>query len=59
MLTWISDVTDRLKGDTGATAVEYAIMAGFIAVVIVGAVALFGQGVVSLFQQLPPGVFGG
>lgn len=44
--------------DDGATAVEYAIMAGFIAAVIVGAVALFGQAVLGLFQQLPPGVFG-
>lgn len=44
--------------DAGATAVEYAIMAGFIAVVIAGSVALFGQAVLGLFQRMPVGVFG-
>ncbi len=37
--------------DRGATSVEYAIMAGFIAAVIVGAVALFGQAVLGLFSN--------
>lgn len=46
-------------GDDGATAVEYAIMAGLIAVVIASSVGLFGQAVVRLFQQVPLGVFGG
>ena len=42
----------------GATAVEYALMVGLIAVVIVGAVTIFGQGVDALFF-IPAGVFGG
>ena len=37
-------------GDHGATAVEYAIMVSLIAVVIVSAVALFGQNMIQLFQ---------
>ena len=37
-------------GDRGATAVEYAIMVSLIAVVIVSAVALFGQNMIQLFQ---------
>jgi Flp pilus assembly pilin Flp len=41
----------RGMNDSGATAVEYAIMAGFIAAVIVGAVALFGQAVLGLFTN--------
>lgn len=41
------------RTDRGATATEYAIMAGFIAAVIVGAVTLFGQSVLGLFQSLP------
>jgi Flp pilus assembly pilin Flp len=36
--------------DEGATAVEYAIMASFIAVVIVASVTFFGTQVVALFN---------
>jgi len=43
--------------DEGATATEYAVMIAGIAVVIFGGVTLFGQGVVGLFQTVPPGVF--
>jgi Flp pilus assembly pilin Flp len=42
--------------ERGATAVEYALMAALIAVVVAGAVALLGQGVIALFQ-IPPGYF--
>lgn len=44
--------------ERGATAVEYGLMVGLIAVVIVGAVTIFGQGVNALFI-IPAGVFGG
>lgn len=44
--------------ERGATAVEYGLMVGLIAVVIVGAVTIFGQGVNALFF-IPAGVFGG
>ena len=43
--------------ERGATAVEYGLMVTLIAVVIVGAVALFGTNLVSLFS-VPAGVFG-
>ena len=46
------------RREHGATAVEYGLMVGLIAVVIVGAVTLFGQGVSALFF-IPAGVFGG
>ena len=39
----------------GATAVEYALMVGFIAAVIVGAVAVFGQAVLGLFSPVVNG----
>lgn len=45
-------------GERGATAVEYGLMVGLIAVVIIAGVTLFGQGVESLFF-IPAGVFGG
>ena len=44
------------QGDHGATAVEYALMVGLIALVIVAAVALFGQNVVTLYN-VPSSVF--
>ena len=50
---------DRRRGghdDSGATAVEYAIVASLIAVTITGAVTLLGQSVVALFASMPPGL---
>jgi Flp pilus assembly pilin Flp len=44
------------RGDQGATATEYALMAAFIAVVIVVSVTLFGRNVSGLFQ-VPASVF--
>ena len=44
------------EDEDGATAVEYALMVGMIAIVIVGAVALFGGAVSGLFT-IPAGVF--
>jgi len=42
--------------EQGATAVEYALMVGLIAIVIVGSVSLFGLAVSNLFT-IPAGVF--
>ena len=42
--------------EQGATAVEYALMVGLIALVIVGGVTVFGIGVSQLFT-IPAGVF--
>ena len=46
----------HIRGDHGATAVEYALMASLIAVVIVASVTLFGQNVITLFA-VPTSVF--
>jgi Flp pilus assembly pilin Flp len=49
-------LSDPLRhGQRGATAVEYSLLVGLIAAVIVGAVGAFGSGVLSLFGTLPPG----
>lgn len=45
---WRSDDTDR-----GATAVEYAIMVGMIALGIVSSVKFFGTSVQKSFNQVP------
>lgn len=39
------------RGQRGATAVEYAIMVGMVALVIIAGVALFGQEVAGLFTD--------
>ncbi len=44
------------RGDHGATAVEYAFMVGLIAIVIVGAVTIFGRNVIHLYE-VPSSVF--
>jgi pilus assembly protein Flp/PilA len=43
------------KDETGATAVEYALMAGSIAAVIAAAVALIGAALSSIFTDVLPG----
>ncbi len=46
-------VPDRLKKeDRGATAVEYGLLVGLIAVVIIVAVTLLGTDLRGLFQQI-------
>lgn len=44
------------RDDHGAAAVEYSVLVGLIAAVIVGAVTLFGLDVMGLFNTLPPGL---
>jgi pilus assembly protein Flp/PilA len=40
-----------LRGDRGATAVEYGLMVGLIAIAILGAVTLLGKNVSGLFNK--------
>ncbi len=42
--------TPVARGERGATAVEYALMIGFVAIVIVAAVTVLGRNLSSLFQ---------
>lgn len=44
------------RSDAGATAVEYALMIGFIAAVIAATVTTFGQMVEGLFAGALPGL---
>ena len=43
---------DRLKQEKGATAVEYGLMVGLIAAVIIATVILLGGQLNTLFQQI-------
>jgi pilus assembly protein Flp/PilA len=48
---------DPRRDERGATAVEYGLLVGLIAVVIIAGVAAFGLAVSDLFL-IPAGVFG-
>lgn len=45
-------VLAKVKSERGATAVEYALIVGGIAVAIVAAVGIFGDGLTSFFTGL-------
>jgi pilus assembly protein Flp/PilA len=51
LVSLVAFAQDRLKRDEkGATAVEYGLMVGLIAVVIIGAVSLLGEQLLGLFE---------
>jgi pilus assembly protein Flp/PilA len=54
---WIYEVSGRLNAEEkGATATEYSILVGFIAIVIVAGVGLFGAALNGYFNVLGTGV---
>jgi Flp pilus assembly pilin Flp len=55
-LQWSLSGLPLRRDGQGAIAVEYSLMVGLIAVMIVGAVTLFGLNVLGLFDTLPPGL---
>jgi pilus assembly protein Flp/PilA len=53
LVSLVAFVQDRLKKDEkGATAVEYGLMVGLIAVVIIAAVSLLGEQLEALFTSV-------
>ena len=53
LVSLVAFAQDRLKKDEkGATAVEYGLMVGLIAVVIIGAVVLLGEELSDLFTSI-------
>jgi pilus assembly protein Flp/PilA len=47
-----------LRGETGATAIEYGLIGGLIAAVIITAVGLVGTNVLALYQSVAAGIAG-
>lgn len=45
--------------ESGATAIEYGLIAALIAVVIIGAVSLLGDGLVNTFERITEELPGG
>ena len=52
MLSLYTNLTVRLRSEKGATAVEYGIMVGLIAVVIIVAVSLLGGTLSNTFNDI-------
>jgi pilus assembly protein Flp/PilA len=53
LVSLVAFAQDRLKKDEkGATAVEYGLMVGLIAVVIIAAVTLLGEQLQALFTEI-------
>ena len=53
LVSLVAFAQDRLKKDEkGATAVEYGLMVGLIAVAIIGGVTLLGGKLLALFNQI-------
>ena len=60
LFTLVSFAGDRLKEEEkGATAVEYGLMVGLIAVVIIAAVGFLGDALNNLFEQVVTALPGG
>ena len=59
LVTLVAFAQERLRRDEkGATAVEYGLMVGLIAVVIIGAVTLLGGQLSDLFTSITDGLDG-
>lgn len=52
-------VSSFFKREDGASAIEYAIIAGLIAVVIIGATTVLGEGIVATFDKITAALTGG
>ncbi|NTU43084.1 MAG: Flp family type IVb pilin [Nitrospirales bacterium] len=48
----MKEIMKRFRNEEGASAVEYALIAGLIAVVIIGVVTLLGQNISGVFQAI-------
>lgn len=52
MKNWTSSIERFLKDESGATAIEYGLIAGLISVVIAGSVGLIGGDLKSIFETI-------
>ena len=52
LVGFVQDRVERVKDEKGATAVEYGLLVGLIAVAIVGTLILLGPRLDALFQRV-------
>jgi pilus assembly protein Flp/PilA len=58
MLAFVAGVKDKITSEKGATATEYSLLVGLIALVIVAGVTLFGKNLNTFFSGLGTTVSG-
>jgi pilus assembly protein Flp/PilA len=56
MMAFVAGVKDRFSSEKGATATEYSLLVGLIALVIVAGVTLFGTNLRAFFNDLAASV---
>jgi pilus assembly protein Flp/PilA len=56
MHTWIDITKALIRGDSGVTAIEYALLGALIAVAVVGSVIALGNSVSDLYQRIADAV---
>ncbi|WP_285249440.1 Flp family type IVb pilin [Pseudarthrobacter sp. fls2-241-R2A-168] len=52
MMAFVAGIKDRFSSEKGATATEYSLLVGLIALVIVAGVTLFGGNLQTFFSSL-------
>ncbi|MDF2049765.1 Flp family type IVb pilin [Arthrobacter sp. Cr_A7] len=52
MMAFVAGVKDRFESEKGATATEYGLLVGLIALIIVGGVTAFGGALNGFFNDL-------
>lgn len=52
MMAFVAGVKERFESEKGATATEYSLLVGLIALVIVAGVTLFGTNLQTFFSSL-------
>ncbi|SEP58593.1 Flp family type IVb pilin [Arthrobacter sp. OV608] len=52
MMAFVAGIKDRFSSEKGATATEYSLLVGLIALVIVAGVTLFGGNLNTFFSSL-------
>jgi pilus assembly protein Flp/PilA len=58
LMSFVGYAQDRLKQEKGATAVEYGLMVGLIAAVIIATVILLGEQLNTLFEEITTALTG-
>lgn len=58
MLAFVAGVKDKFESEKGATATEYALLVGLIALILVGGVGMFGGALNGFFGGLAATVNG-
>lgn len=59
MLNLLNNMKSYLRNEKGQGMVEYALIIAFVAIVVIGAVTLFGTQIQTIFTNITSGLGGG